>query len=375
MNTYFAPAERASAETLQQLTRYTETDPVINGLLALSDGMLAILNEQRQVVSLNRSLLDALGLSDSREAIGLRPGEMIRCAHAHDEEGGCGTGRVCSSCGAAIAIVSCLAGNEPTERKCVVTLEKDGKQADVCFLVRCKPLEYNGHKLLILFLHDISSEEKRIAIENLFFHDINNVLTILMGVCEFLHLADTDEMNNGIELLHKQILRLHREVRLQKLMLSDGDNTGQLYVGQIDAEQLLNGLKAAMEKHAAAFSRSIELSATPFCFVSDSVLVERVLQNMVLNALEASQPGECVRLAASEQSDKVLFSVWNGAYIPENMQPRIFQMHFSTKSARGRGFGTHSIKFLGEDVLGGRVRFTSNQTQGTTFFLELPRTR
>ena len=45
---------------------------------------------------------------------------------------------------------------------------------------------------------------------------------------------------------------------------------------------------------------------------------------------------------------------------------------FSTKANRGRGLGTYGMKLLGETVLGGVVGFTSNWTEGTHFFIELP---
>jgi sensor histidine kinase regulating citrate/malate metabolism len=49
----------------------------------------------------------------------------------------------------------------------------------------------------------------------------------------------------------------------------------------------------------------------------------------------------------------------------------MFQRNFSTKDGMGRGLGTYSMKFLGEEILGGRVSFTSDPENGTTFSLRL----
>ncbi len=66
------------------------------------------------------------------------------------------------------------------------------------------------------------------------------------------------------------------------------------------------------------------------------------------------------------------FSVWNPAPIPEPLQLRIFQRHFTTKNESGRGIGTYMMKLFGEEFLGGRVGFLSSAAEGTPFWIELP---
>lgn len=44
----------------------------------------------------------------------------------------------------------------------------------------------------------------------------------------------------------------------------------------------------------------------------------------------------------------------------------------ATKEQTGRGLGTFSMKLLGEEILGGRVEFTSSAQNGTVFKLDLP---
>ena len=98
----------------------------------------------------------------------------------------------------------------------------------------------------------------------------------------------------------------------------------------------------------------------------------RVMTNMLMNAFEATETGGEVKLDVVSDNDTISFSVWNKECIPENIQQRIFQQYFSTKNGNGRGFGTYSIKLIGEQFLGGRVSFTSLESQGTVFRFELP---
>jgi signal transduction histidine kinase len=104
---------------------------------------------------------------------------------------------------------------------------------------------------------------------------------------------------------------------------------------------------------------------------TDPTLVLRVLGNMIVNALEATGPGGAVRLSIEENPEWVTFSVWNDATIPSAIRNRIFQRNVSTKDDMGRGLGTYSMKLFGEQVLGGRVSFTSDAS-GTVFRFSLP---
>ncbi|WP_163338642.1 ATP-binding protein [Desulfopila sp. IMCC35008] len=70
--------------------------------------------------------------------------------------------------------------------------------------------------------------------------------------------------------------------------------------------------------------------------------------------------------------ERVFFHVWNKQFIPDDIARRIFQRNFSTKAEEGRGIGTYSMKLFGEQVLNGKVSFTTSAENGTTFTLEHP---
>ena len=92
MDTYFAPPERSNDEQLRAEIELISKNAVIDGLLHSASGLLAILNEHRQILALNDSLLEALGCNNVDEALGLRPGEALKCVHSSDTPNGCGTG-------------------------------------------------------------------------------------------------------------------------------------------------------------------------------------------------------------------------------------------------------------------------------------------
>ena len=92
---------------------------------------------------------------------------------------------------------------------------------------------------------------------------------------------------------------------------------------------------------------------------------------MTKNALEASNPEETVVLSVRKNGNMSCFSVWNSAYMPDEVQKQVFKRSFSTKGF-GRGIGTWSVKLLAETYLRGRVSFRSSPEEGTVFFAEIP---
>jgi signal transduction histidine kinase len=373
MHSYAPPEQRLSQEQLADTIAQISATPLVSGLLNAVSGMLAVLNEHRQVIALNHTMLSMLGIPDSATVLGLRPGEALDCIHAHKEPEGCGNSRWCPSCGAAIAIVSCLQTDTPTERLCALSTHHDGIQRDLALMVRAQPITIHKNRFILLFLQDVTVQEQRAALERTFYHDISNMLCGLVGASELL--SDTND-STLVQTIRQASLRLMSEVSIQRSMSESHafaytpmrhNSTGNAIVAEL---QLL------FANHPAALEKSIEFAADGAAdtITTDTSLLIRILTNMLVNACEATEPGGTVRLWVETTATHLSFCVWNQAHIPESVALRIFQRSFSTKQQSGRGMGTYSMKLFGERILGGAVSFVSTLQSGTTFRLELPRT-
>ncbi len=371
MNTFFAPPQKATAEHLESQFELVSRNPLMTSLLQSVSGVLAVLNEQRQIITLNHALLEMLGLNEATDLLGLRLGEAVKCVHASDEPAGCGTTKYCSTCGAAVAMVSSLGFDKPVEKRCALRAERAGAEVDVSLMVRARPVNVDGQKFLLIFLQDITLQERRAALERTFFHDINNMICGLVGASEILAQKDSSELS---QMVYNASVRLMKEVAIQRSLSECDSYAYQPLWHQLKTGELIAELKQVFANHPASSGKSL-LFEMP-CdkkINSDFSLVSRILSNMILNALEATEQSGTVRVWTEDMDDRLLFRVWNKTAIPPEVALRIFQRNFSTKQQSGRGLGTFSMKFFGETILGGKVTFESSEEAGTVFCLSLPK--
>lgn len=373
--THFAPAERVPADEVRRIAAELADSPILSAVLAAFGGIVAVLNRHRQILAVNDGLLAFLEISDGKKALGLRPGEALGCVHAEDWPGGCGTSRFCSTCGAAIAIVVAQREERPQERECLLTLGEPGMERSVELLVRAVPLILRGHSLVLLLLRDIRDEKRREAIEQVFLHDVNNLLAGLAGASAGFEHADVQtypELASRVETL---TYLLADEIRSHTLLL-DAEKWGYTPRPKpLDVEELLRTLQELFEYHPCARGRELDLSVPdPIPHLkTDEALLHRVLVNMVKNAFEATPPGGIVRLGVEDMGSDLIFRVHNSGWMEEKVAMRVFQRHFSTKKEPGRGLGTYGMKLLGERCLGGRVSFVTAESEGTTFSFRIPK--
>jgi hypothetical protein len=370
-------SRRADPGRLQREIRIVSESPIVTALLESVDASLLVLNSERQIVAHNGRIL----AGEPTAILGLRPAEALGCTNARGE-GGCGATPACRTCGTLGAILGCKRQGRPVEAECVIPSELfPGRELE--FHVRATPVTVEGIRFTVLSLRDVSAEKRREALEQTFFHDILNTVAGLAGWAEQLRQpgADSARASERIEILAR---RLEREIRDQRaLQLAEA---GELVpsLAPLRASDLAAELRVAFSSHPLARRRRLTVDEPPLDLEleTDPTLLLRVLTNMVCNALEATAEGGevrvwCERCPARARADPpepraVRFLVHNEGAMPLEVQERVFERSFSTKT-RGRGLGTYGMKLFGEGYLGGEVSFTSTAEAGTTFSVSLPR--
>lgn len=366
--THFAPSGRKTGLELDQDIRYATSNAFISGLMTITNGLFAVLNDKRQVVALNDSFIKLLGVEDTGQILGLRPGETVNCIHACEMPGGCGTSEYCSTCGAVVSIVAAMETRQPQERTCALKVEKDNQNVDLYFNVRSCPLVVEGDLFVLLFLQDISMQQHRACLDRTFFHDINNILCALVGKSELLSLR-TQPSEEKMHELHHIVLRISQEIAIQNSLQKSLDASYKPLYSEVKVNSILSEVEQLFLDHPLTANRTLEVHLAPYDIVitTDFHLASRIVINMVTNALEATPDEGTVTVSVEPLQNSISFCVRNAGVIPEDVARRIFQRNFSTKGAMGRGFGTYSMKLFGEQVLGGSVQFSTSENEGTTF--------
>jgi CheY-like chemotaxis protein/two-component sensor histidine kinase len=110
---------------------------------------------------------------------------------------------------------------------------------------------------------------------------------------------------------------------------------------------------------------------------SDPVIVERILRNLVSNALRYTKEGG-VLVLARKRDDKVALEVWDtGIGIPAEDQSRVFEEFYQIGNPgrdrrKGLGLGLAIVKRLAS-LLGAALDLRSKVQRGTRFRLTVPR--
>jgi len=367
------PAERSSTAGLKLEIEGVTQNVLVDGLLEAVHGLMAVLNERRQILAINASMLQSLGISDAGKVFGLRPGEAVHCLHAETAPGGCGTTEFCSTCGAAISQAVALAENRSIEQLCAIEVAGDEPTNNLFFRVRASPLNIEGQRLILLFLQDVSSEQRAASLEQTFLHDLRNTtMGISVGTALLADNASGENIEIARDVMHLAT-RLAREIELQRCLAHSTINSFQCLLTELSLSTLFDELHRSCRHHPALEARHLEITPPrpDRTLSSDATILHRILYNMVLNALEASASGETVKVTSRRNDGLEIFEVWNASSIRPEIARRIFQRNFSTKGTLGHGLGTYSMKLLGEKLLAGRVSFTTSPEQGTCFKLEL----
>lgn len=365
----FINGGRATPEVLAGLRERLLAERVMQACITAMPELVLILNRQRQIIAVNPTLLASLGVDDPSTLIGSRPGEVLQCVHAHDGPDGCGTGKHCEICGAALALEGCQRLRARQVQECLMTVRKDGAQPLELEVVAA-PLVLGEDELTLCAMRDISDQKRREALERLFLHDVANTVSVISALSELMR--GEGRLSLRQELLDQSVRNLVEEINGQRALHQAEHGELRPEWGPVDPTILLRALHRQYATLAGKRECSLRVAegGTP-PLRSDEVLLRRVLSNLLKNAIEAVEPGETVYLAVTAEDGGVRFTVRNPQVIADDVREQMFQRSFSTKG-RGRGLGTYGARLIGEGCLGGRLAVRSEPGFGTEVGLWLP---
>lgn len=370
-NTKFATPSRLNIKQIQE-EKDQLSEHVCSNYFNFFPLPLIIINSYRQIIFCNNAFLEILGINDLGKYLGQRPGEVLGCIYSHIEKNGCGTSEYCRECGALHAVLESIGTNKKSQHECQLLISYNHEIIAKDFSVYSSPWTVEKNQYYVVTFLDIESEKRRRVLERIFFHDILNSAAGAKGVIDLLldDVADIDK--EMVSLAQAAIFGLIEEIKKQKQLLAVESREYTIAPITLQGSELLRLVASEYRNHPVARDKTINIDPTS-CNIqvfSDYTLLRRVLINMTINALESTPRGGEVIIGLDRQNDSALFWVKNSQIIPDDIQLQIFKRSFSTKG-KDRGLGTYSIKLLTENYLGGEVGFSSQEPDGTIFWIKL----
>ena len=369
--TQFAPAARLAEDLILGQAEQIKQQALIPDLFNILPYIILVLNKERQIIYSNHVLFETLGITSQEKLIGLRPGEILNCVHSHETPGGCGTTECCSVCGAVLAILESQQTKSPVAKECLLSAGSAGDTKSFELSVYAAPAGVINGEYTLLIVRDISEEKRRQVFEQVFFHDLLNTSGAVKGFVQIM--KESPNLNEVQELsthATEAVDILIDEINSQRDLIAAENGELKLNLSSFSAKGLVAKLVEFYQNYDTALC-PIEIACSEDVILeSDIILVRRIVNNMLKNAIEASdEDTDTVTIAVEKKDDYVEFSVTNPQAIPREVQLQIFKRSYSNKGS-GRGIGTYSMKLLGEKYLQGYVYFSSNQ--GTTFVFGVP---
>lgn len=342
--------------------------------LDLTHTNVMILNQTRQLVYANRNLLNLLTIKDIKSALGRRTGELVNCKYSDANVNGCGTDGACVTCGALNLMLQAITDHMDVTGECAIPLNNN-ENSTLNLMLSISPYQSDHGSYFFVTLQDMTDTLQKRALERIFFHDLLNTTGAIRGILQMLETEVQDDVVADVQIVRDAFDSMIDEINFQKFIGEAEHRDFEADKMTLFSNELIQNLAKFYQHHNSATDKQILVAndGSNFTFESDYALLKRVMGNMIKNALEASAPGQQITIGAMQNRSDQSIRLWvhNHGAIPASSIPRIFYKNFSSKG-KGRGLGTYSIKLIGETYLNGKVGFTTDPLEGTTFYIDLP---
>jgi heavy metal sensor kinase len=209
-------------------------------------------------------------------------------------------------------------------------------------------------------------------------HELRTPLTAMRGNLEILRRGATRDPQALDESLAAMEREVNRLVRLASdlLLLAQAEAGATLHREPVALDELV----LEVVRDLAPLAKGVALTpdvTEQVAAIGDRDRIKQALLNMVVNALQHTQPGDRIRVALAREESRARLSVSDtGAGIAAEDLPRVFERFYRADKARSRvrggaGLGLAIVKWVAE-AHGGAVEAHSIAGQGSTFVLWLP---
>ena len=264
-----------------------------------------------------------------------------------------------------------------------LVIEADGERRLLSW--RMSPVNHHDGRIsgAVMVLHDVTDQRTFERVRNEFVlrasHELRTPVTGMQMAFSLLrertHYPESSREADLFSTVYEEMQRL--VTLINDLLNFSRYQSGQQKLERVPCEpaELLEQARQRYQPTAAQNDIDIKLELqTPLpSLLLDRQQMERMLDNLLSNALRHTPDGGEIRLLARHHGERVILSVEdNGEGIPYSQQARIFEPFVQIGRRRGgAGLGLALCKEIAQ-LHGGRIGVHSRIGHGTIFYIALP---
>ena len=223
------------------------------------------------------------------------------------------------------------------------------------------------------------SEEKD-RILHIVAHDLRSPIASIMMLSNVIKKSDNkEETDKVLQYMHtacNNSLTLIAEI----LGAAESNNNENDVQETIDVDKLVNDSVELLRVKASEKKQTfnLQLNGKEKFFIANREKINRVINNLLINAIKFSHDDKQITVTTSVKDKKVQIAVQDyGIGIPERLKDKVFE-RFTKAKRKGTmgeptfGLGLSICKEITE-YYNGSIWFESKENEGTTFYLEFPR--
>ncbi|MFQ3543122.1 sensor histidine kinase [Halobacillus rhizosphaerae] len=216
-------------------------------------------------------------------------------------------------------------------------------------------------------------------------HDLKTPLTVVLGYLEMItsksnHTLSQEEKEKMLTKVYEKVedllVLINKFFDLAKLESGDKDfPLSRIEINEICRNNILGFYEMIQTKDMEV---SIEIPETPSYAIANEEALNRVLNNLISNAIRYGSEGKIIGLRVLTKERLITIEVWDrGRGIEEAYQEQVFERMYTMEDSRniryqGSGLGLTITKRLVKN-LGGQLTLHSVPYEKTTFSIQLGR--
>lgn len=227
-------------------------------------------------------------------------------------------------------------------------------------------------------LHALQEQLK--ALLQMVSHDLRAPLAVIKGHEQVVASALEEMGVNGV--IQQSLAIIDHSVNRMDVMIQDLVDVARWEGGQLELKREKMALPRYLDDLLLRVSLTmetpriqVEMPADLPAVSADYARLERILINLLSNALKYSDPGTPVRLRAWQEDGQVVVAVTDqGKGLPPEAIPHLFERFYRVsgeQKVEGIGLGLYITRVLVE-AHGGQIRVESEVGKGSTFSFTLP---